>query len=82
MALLLRRREYIAESGLYIDRREYIAESGVYIDCREYIAESGVYILAIDGWVSSTAKKFTTAARRNRKNIFPQSSLGKPLPTL
>ena len=60
---------------------------GVYFDRREYTAESGVYILAISGWVSvySSTAKFATAAHRNinlfLRTIFPQSSLGEPLPT-
>ena len=40
-----RMRSYMAYTPCSGDRREYIAESGVYIStAREYIAESGVYI--------------------------------------
>ena len=41
-------RPYMAYTPHSGDRREYIAESGVYIStAREYIAESGVYICQI-----------------------------------
>ena len=67
----------------------YCWVGGVYFDHREYTAESGEYILAISGWVSvysSTAKEICNCSREKQKTfcngrtIFPQFSLGEPLP--